>query len=144
VAVVADPKFFEVSAQLLPVLVLAAAVETRLRFPPDPRDRHRAPGPWYLLRRLAMLAAISIGEITALVAVAGRPTALQTVVVVVVVVTVLGALGTLIIAPYLAEEADFVSKYLRQRSRPLKRVLAFLGALVATLPMLPSVIITLR
>lgn len=137
--VVAEPEFFEVTAQLLPVLVLASALETRLRLPPDGRERHRAPGPGYLLRRLTMLAMVSIGEIAALTAVAGRPTALQTH----AVVTVLGVLGVLIIAPYAMEEVDVVRDRLRQRSTALRVVLVTVATIVTTLPLLPSLVLVL-
>lgn len=87
-----------------------------------------------------MLGSVVIGEITALVAVAGRPTALETY----VVVSVLGLLGVLIMAPHLMEEADVVREHVRGRRRPLTLGLALLGAFVVTLPLLPAVVVALN
>ena len=76
-----DPDFFSVSAQVIPLLLLVGLIDhAGTPEPPGPgAPRHRlgGPGRTLALARLTTMVFLLMGEVAALVAVAGRPTILE-------------------------------------------------------------------
>jgi hypothetical protein len=76
--VAVERSFFEVTAQVIPLLLLVGLVEYRGSVAPeeDPR-RARAEERTLVLMRLAMMIALVLAEVAALTALAGRPTRVE-------------------------------------------------------------------
>jgi hypothetical protein len=104
---IASPEYFNVAAQVIPVIMLAILVEGRMdltRRDEDQAGRHRRPSGRQALRRLWNLGIVCLGEAMALRAVAGHPTVADTV----VVTEVLGVLAAILLWPFMENELDWI------------------------------------
>jgi hypothetical protein len=127
---VTDPAFFEVSAQVIPLLMVVGLIEHRGTSAPEAEGspRHRLPrGERDLaITRLGVMLAVVLGEVAALTAVAGYPTPLEDM----VVRAGLAGAALFVIDRFLDDEFDRLVRTMRVPMR-LVVILTFLVVAVA-------------